>query len=157
MTDRKDIPTIRSVKKEVDGLTQDINQIKDEIPQVEVRLKEVISAKINAGTISTCDVMDKIKTSSESLKDEFSAETELIKKRLLASEEANKLLKMKLDEATTNMKSTQDSLGAKIEAQQGKMLQLKAQMYKERTFLAVISGLAIGLALVTAAVLFAVL
>ena len=42
MTDRKDIPTIRSVKKEVDGLTQDINQIKDEIPQVEVRLKEVI-------------------------------------------------------------------------------------------------------------------
>ena len=68
MTDRKDIPTIRSVKKEVDGLTQDINQIKDEIPQVEGRLKEVISAKINAGTISTCDVMDKIKTSSESLK-----------------------------------------------------------------------------------------
>lgn len=157
MTERKDIPTIRSVKKEMDSLADAVSQLYEDIPQMETRLRETITTKMEEGTLSCVDMNKSIEASAEALREEWAKAAETVQERLMASEKANEALKKKLEESVKKLSEEQAFLDDRIDAQKSSLSSMKDRLNKERTLLAVVSGLAVGLALVAVALMMSVI
>lgn len=152
--EKKDGLTVKSVKKDVDGLRVDV----ENNAQVISDLQHHLASISQMGLMTGLDVKGTIQTATTAIRVELDEENKIITDRLLASEEASKRLEEKLSAMT--LKYTE--LSGKVDSN---TIEMRRHVYdikrdaskvneglvverKVNTLIGVVAGAAMGLVLI---------